>query len=218
MRSLIVLCFLAYTAAAPQGYHYAGQPGGQYLAAAVAANSVALDNTVQHHVQQPVVTKRFFIHSAPEEEETEVQHHDIVVGMPRRNYNIVFVKSPVAKQQKTVVRVIPAVQEDRTAIYVLAKNADKPQVETYVEEPQTTTSKPEVFFIKYKTNAEAVHAQHNIQAEYDRLGGSSIVSDEGISSVSSVIGSLDNLQLHQVQTAVDSNSGAGAYLPPVKKH
>uniref|UniRef100_A0A1I8MAT4 DUF243 domain-containing protein n=1 Tax=Musca domestica TaxID=7370 RepID=A0A1I8MAT4_MUSDO len=209
MRSIVVFCFLAYVAAAPQGYHYAAPPGGHYLAAAVAANSIGLDNTVQHDDQQAVVTKRFFIHSAPEEEETEIEHHDIVVGVPRKNYNIVFVKAPVAKKQKTKIRLTPAVQEDKTAIYVLAKQSDKTQVETYVEEPHTTTSKPEVFFIKYRTNEEADHAQHSIKAKYESLGGSTSTLDEGISPVSSVIGSLDG---HS------TNSGSAKYLPPVRNH
>lgn len=55
--------------------------------------------------------------------------------------------------------------EEKTAVYVLSKKADAPIVETFVQEPVTTTSKPGVVFIKYRTNEEAEHAQHHIQAD-----------------------------------------------------
>ncbi|XP_073816604.1 uncharacterized protein [Musca autumnalis] len=190
MRGFIVLCFVALCSASHQGYDYPSQTnaatGGLYGA-------------------HPLITKRFFIHSAPEEYGVEVQEHDIAVGTPRKNYNVVFVKAPAEKQQKVKVRVTPALNEEKTAVYVLSKKADAPIVETLVQEPVTTTSKPEVAFIKYRTNEEAEHAQHKIQAEYDRLGGSTSVSDEGVSVVKSVIGILDSLQ----QVAASS-----AYLPP----
>ncbi|XP_073816537.1 uncharacterized protein [Musca autumnalis] len=191
MRVFLVLCFVALCSASHQGYDYPTQ------------------NNAPNYGAQPLITKRFFIHSAPEEHGAEVQQHDIQVGAPRKNYNVVFVKAPVEKQQKVKVRVTPAVSEEKTAVYVLSKKADAPIVETLVQEPVTTTSKPEVAFIKYRTNEEAEHAQHHIQAEYDRLGGSTSVSNEGVSEVKSVIGILDGLQ---------QGSSSGAYLPPTKKH
>ncbi|XP_061386723.1 uncharacterized protein LOC133321657 [Musca vetustissima] len=195
MRGFMVLCLVALASASHQGYNYPTQSnaatGGLYGA-------------------QPLITKRFFIHSAPEEEGVEVQNHDIAVGTPRKNYNVVFVKAPAEKQQKIKVRVTPAVNEEKTAVYVLSKKNDAPIVETFVQEPSTTTSKPEVAFIKYRTNEEAEHAQHHIRAEYERLGGTTSVSDEGVSAIKSVIGILDGLQQ---QGAVSSN-----YLPPAKRH
>lgn len=176
---------------------------------------------MEHHHQEPMILKRFTIHSAPEEEEIEVQHHDIAVGTPRQNYNVVFVKSPSSPQQKTKVRIIPAINEDKTAIYVLSKKTDAPLLETHVEEPATTTSKPEVHFIKYRTNAEAEHAQHIIQAEYDNLGGSTVISNEGVSPVSSVIGSLDGVSSYGTAVGADftgADAAGTVYLPPVKKH
>ncbi|XP_073816489.1 uncharacterized protein [Musca autumnalis] len=191
-----VLCLVALCSASHQGYDYPSQP--------IAANAGGL------YGASALVTKRFFIHSAPQEEGIEVQQHDIAVGTPRKNYNVVFVKAPAEKQQKVKVRVTPAVNEEKTAVYVLSKKADAPIVETFVQEPITTTSKPEVAFIKYRTNEEAEHVQHHIQAEYDHLGGTTSVSDEGVSSVKSVIGILDGLQ--------QASAGSSAYLPPTKKH
>ncbi|TMW46730.1 hypothetical protein DOY81_008191, partial [Sarcophaga bullata] len=204
MRGLIILCFAALAVAAPQGYNYPSQPSNQYLAPATGAGGY--DGHAGYQ-QQPLVSKRFFIHSAPEEEEVEIQHKDIVVGQPRKNFNVVFVKAPAAAAQKTKIRVIPAVNEDKTVIYVLAKKGAENEIITHVEEPHTTTAKPEVFFIKYKTNEEAEHAQRSIQSEYDRLGGSTVISNEGISPVSSVIGSLDG---HGSDFGTGAGFGAGA--------
>ncbi|XP_073816576.1 uncharacterized protein [Musca autumnalis] len=190
MRGFMVFGLIALCSASHQGYDYAAQTN--------AANDGL-------YGVRPLITKRFFIHSAPEEHGVEVQQHDISVGTPRKNYNVVFVKAPVEKQQKVKVRVTPAVNEEKTAVYVLSKKADAPIVETLVQEPVTTTSKPEVAFIKYRTNEEAEHAQHKIQAEYDRLGGTTSVSDEGVSVVKSVIGILDSLQ---------EGGASSAYLPP----
>lgn len=217
------MCFAALAVAAPQGYNYPSQPSNQYLAPSAGAGGYDGHATHGGYQQQPLISKRFFIHSAPEEEEVEIQHRDIVVGQPRKNFNVVFVKAPAPAAQKTKIRVIPAVNEDKTVIYVLAKKGAENEVITHVEEAHTTTAKPEVFFIKYKTNEEAEHAQRSIQSEYDRLGGSTVISNEGIAPVSSVIGSLDghgSFAGSGAGVAAGSASGAAntAYLPPVKKH
>ncbi|XP_061386721.1 uncharacterized protein LOC133321654 [Musca vetustissima] len=198
-----ILSFVAFCSAAPSGgYDYPSQ------------------KSVTTSYESPTwINKRFFIHSAPEEEGFDVHHHDISVGTPRKNYNVVFVKSPAEKQQNIKVRVTPAVNEEKTAVYVLSKKTDAPLLETYVQEPVTTTSKPEVAFIKYRTNEEAEHVQHQIQAEYDRLGGSSIASDEGVSAIKSVIGILDSLQQGGASGSVNAaDSSSSAYLPPTESH
>uniref|UniRef100_A0A1I8NXF2 DUF243 domain-containing protein n=1 Tax=Stomoxys calcitrans TaxID=35570 RepID=A0A1I8NXF2_STOCA len=220
MLGLLVLCFVGLTFAAPQGYNYPSPANGFSMQATGGATSA------DFHNQQPVITKRFFIHSAPEDEDTEIDQRDIVVGAPRKNFNVVFIKSSSARQHKAKIRVIPAVNEDKTVIYVLTKKSDRAEIDAHVVEPATTTTKPEVFFIKYKTNEEAKHAQRNIQAQYDRLGGSSIVSDEGVAPISSVIGSLDGSKQEASSDHLDAANGPDAgntavagplYLPPAKK-
>ncbi|XP_061386728.1 uncharacterized protein LOC133321661 [Musca vetustissima] len=198
MRTFIVLCFVALCSASLEGYNYPSQANGPSV------------GTISG------ISKRFFIHSAPEEEGVEVHQHDIAVGTPRKNLNVVFVKAPAEKQQKIQVRITPAVNEEKTAVYVLSKKADAPIVESIVQEPVTTTSKPEVAFIKYRTNEEAEHAQRHILAEYDRLGGTTSVSDEGVALVKSVIGLFDTLQ----QSGQEKSDAAptGEYLPPTESH
>ncbi|EDV42846.1 uncharacterized protein Dana_GF18197 [Drosophila ananassae] len=159
----------------------------------------------QHQVQQQpqaIVSKRFFIHSAPEEAEDYKERH-ITVGVPKRNYNVVFIKSPQRNNKKTI-KISPAANEEKTVIYVLSKKGES-DVNAEVIEQASSTSKPEVFFIKYKTNEEAAHAQQQIQAQYDALGGSSQLTDEGVAPVTSVIGALGGSDGH-----VEAGSGIGA--------
>ncbi|XP_016991402.1 basic-leucine zipper transcription factor A [Drosophila rhopaloa] len=175
--------------------------------------------------QQAIVSKRFFIHSAPEEAEDYKERH-ITVGVPKRNYNVVFIKSPQRNNRKTI-KISPAANEEKTVIYVLSKKGES-DVQAEVVEQASSTSKPEVFFIKYKTAEEAAHAQQQIQAQYDALGGSSQLTDEGVAPVTSVIGALGGGDGHLEAGSAVGGTGAGqiissgvsgshtgnAYLPP----
>ncbi|XP_061386733.1 uncharacterized protein LOC133321666 [Musca vetustissima] len=222
MRGFIVMCLCAVALAAPQGYNYNAQGvsggnvfqqhgnfgsnfGGSSIGSvaggflqgghAVAQQSQSFaghQQVQQHHQQQAIVSKRFFIHSAPEDVEEDTQEKHITIGVPKKNYNVVFIKSPSKSTKKTSIKISPAPTEEKTVIYVLNKKTDASDIQAEVVEHPTTTAKPEVFFIKYKTNEEAAHAQEQIQAQYDALGGSSQVSDEGVAPVSSVIGALGN--------------------------
>ncbi|XP_017845760.1 uncharacterized protein LOC108602224 [Drosophila busckii] len=182
----------------------------------------------QHHQQQqPIVSKRFFIHSAPEDVDEDYKERHITVGVPKRNYNVVFIKSPQRSNKKTSIKISPAVNEDKTVIYVLSKKTDSSDVHAEVVEQQSSTSKPEVFFIKYKTNEEASHAQQQIQAQYDALGGTSQLTDEGVAPVTSVIGALGSgadagatsigstgAGQAIAVSAGQSHATSNAYLPP----
>ncbi|XP_012159049.1 homeotic protein female sterile-like [Ceratitis capitata] len=140
---------------------------------------------------ETVISKRFYLHAAPEDDEGEVKQHHVTVGKPRKNYNVVFIKSSDKSSPKTSLKITPAVNEEKTVIYVLNKKHDATDIDTQVYEPVTSTAKPEVYFIKYKTAEEAAHAQQTIQAQYDALGGSTQVSNEGVAAESSVIGALE---------------------------
>ncbi|XP_052836136.1 myb-like protein AA [Drosophila gunungcola] len=179
----------------------------------------------QQQQQQAIVSKRFFIHSAPEEAEDYKERH-ITVGVPKRNYNVVFIKSPQRNNRKTI-KISPAANEEKTVIYVLSKKGES-DVQAEVVEQASSTSKPEVFFIKYKTAEEAAHAQQQIQAQYDALGGSSQLTDEGVAPVTSVIGALGGGDGHLdagsavgatgsgqiVSSGVSGSHTGNAYLPP----
>ncbi|XP_055384194.1 keratin, type II cytoskeletal 1-like [Condylostylus longicornis] len=142
--------------------------------------------------QQTIVTKQFFIHSAPEEQDEVGGDKVINLGPGRKHYRVVFIKAPHQGAQAGKVRFIAPANEEKTVIYVLSKKTDLADIQADVQQAHSEPSKPDVFFIKYKTAEEAAHAQRQIQTQYDQLGGTSQVSDEGVAPVQSVIGALGN--------------------------
>lgn len=145
----------------------------------------------QHGFQAPIVNKYFYVHTAPSDDDQQEIVRHIQIGQPQKNYRVVFIDTPSSNSARAKIIAEVAPTEEKTAIYVLAKKQNALDVSTEVVTPAPVNNKPEVFFIKYRTPEEAVHAQHTIQAQYDALGGSSDVSNEGQIPVSSVIGSLD---------------------------
>ncbi|XP_055905724.1 uncharacterized protein LOC129941182 [Eupeodes corollae] len=160
------------------------------------------------------ISKRFFIHSAPEEEDEDYKEKHLTVGTPSKNYNVVFIKAPAKSGKKQSIKITPALNEEKTVIYVLSKKTDASDIDAHIQELPSTTTKPEVYFIKYKTPEEAAHAQEKIQAEYDSLGGTSQVSNEGIAPVTSVIGAIEekfNQQQEEQQLASITPVGGNTF-------
>ncbi|XP_036324993.1 uncharacterized protein LOC118738176 [Rhagoletis pomonella] len=182
-----------------------------------------------NYAQSPsLVTKDIYVHVAPEEQEERYQRPVLPPPPPRKHYRIVFIKAPSHKTSAAALRVNQAPTEEKTIIYVLTRKPDPIDLQaTYQEAAPKQPSKPEVYFIKYRTQEEAQHAQRTIQEQYDQLGGTTQISDEGVAPVASVIGSLDHNQGNaggnignsfgiSSSSAGGSNSGgAGKYLPPI---
>ncbi|XP_064536798.1 uncharacterized protein TwdlX [Drosophila montana] len=140
--------------------------------------------------QPPIISKHFYLHTAPEDHDDQQIVRYVNVGRPQKNYRVVFINAPASTTSKAKIIANVAPVEDKTAIYVLSKKSNALDVSAEVVTQRPANHKPEVYFIKYKTPAEAAHAQQTIQANYDALGGSSQLSDEGIVPVSSVINAL----------------------------
>ncbi|XP_016944679.3 PAX-interacting protein 1 [Drosophila suzukii] len=183
--------------------------------------------------KRPIVTKNFFIHSAPEESEDEVQDElNQLAQQPRNHYNVLFVKTPAQTNRAAALNLAKTLKQEKTVVYVLAKKTTASDLQDAIAETPQHINKPEVFFIKYRTPEEALNAQRQIQSQYDTLGGSSTITDEGVAPITSVVGSLDppeeeeeeQQQQQQQQSEghfVDNgagNSGVGPignhYLPP----
>ncbi|KAH8291975.1 hypothetical protein KR054_002851, partial [Drosophila jambulina] len=167
----------------------------------------------QHH-QQPLVSKDIYVHVPPVDVAEEAYPQPALPPPPpRKHYRIVFIKAPTPSVSKAALRVKQAPVEEKTIIYVLTKKPDPLDLQAAIEEAAPKQpSKPEVFFIKYKTQEEAAHAQRTIQAQYDQLGGTSQISDEGVAPVTSVIGVLDNQQ-QQTQGGGLTRGVPNNYLP-----
>ncbi|XP_055850506.1 uncharacterized protein LOC129915070 [Episyrphus balteatus] len=173
--------------------------------------------------KKPVVSKSFFIHSAPEETEEELQGElSQLTQQPRKHYNVLFIKSPSQTNKAAALNFANSLNEEKTVVYVLSKKTTAADLQDAVQNAPQKTIKPEVFFIKYRTPEEALNAQRQIQSQYDTLGGSSTISDEGFAQVTSVIGSLDP-QVQEEEIAPSQNyeevsdnsvSNNNGYLPP----
>ncbi|EDW97708.2 LOW QUALITY PROTEIN: uncharacterized protein Dyak_GE24178 [Drosophila yakuba] len=142
--------------------------------------------------KRPIVTKNFFIHSAPEESEDEVQDElNQLAQQPRNHYNVLFVKTPAQTNRAAALNLAKTLKQEKTVVYVLAKKTSAADLQDAIAEAPQQINKPEVFFIKYRTPEEALNAQRQIQSQYDTLGGSSTITDEGVAPITSVVGSLD---------------------------
>ncbi|EDW30583.1 GL26862 [Drosophila persimilis] len=140
-----------------------------------------------------------------------------------KNYRVVFIKAPSSSNANVKLSAEYAPKEEKTVIYVLSKKDNQLEVNDIATPAPTVPSKPEVFFIKYKTEAEASHAQQQIQAEYDRIEGTSEHSDGGVAPAQSVVGILDGGALgsassgsSQYAAGGGSSSGGSAALAATK--
>ncbi|EDX11568.1 GD19709 [Drosophila simulans] len=169
-------------------------------------------------VQRPaIVTKDIYIHSAPEENEELRQDEPLLENVPiRKNYRIVFIKAPSQNLKYTAAALKRAQSsnEEKTVIYVLSKKPDLTEIQQQLQVTQSEAKvqKPEVYFIKYKTQEEAQRAQQEIQAQYDALGGATHISDEGVAPIASVssgslnLGSFAPQHSQAAQTIIQSQA------------
>ncbi|XP_034477772.1 keratin, type II cytoskeletal 1 [Drosophila innubila] len=141
--------------------------------------------------ESPIIHKQFITVAAPEEHENLERVKHLVIGRPQKNYRVVFIKAPSSSSANVKLSAEYAPKEEKTVIYVLSKKDSSLEVNDIATPAPTIPSKPEVFFIKYKTDAEATHAQQQIQAEYDRIEGTSEHTDGGVAPAQSVVGILD---------------------------
>uniref|UniRef100_A0A1B0GBT5 DUF243 domain-containing protein n=1 Tax=Glossina morsitans morsitans TaxID=37546 RepID=A0A1B0GBT5_GLOMM len=159
----------------------------------------SFDAQEQYHTlgNQPTITKDIYLHFAPEYPHEEKLHSDSTV--PRKHYRIIFIKSPVTSLSEVAARFRDAVKQEKTIIYVLNRKHDPIEIQSAIEEAVNKEfTKPEVFFIKYNTPEEAERAQHAIQAEYEKLGGTTRISDK---SVAPVVNVLDDQSVSTIKSS-----------------
>lgn len=103
--------------------------------------------------QQPVVHKHVYVHVPPPEPTYYAPRRPIAPPPPpQKHYKIVFIKAPTPPPP--TVPDIPAIAppaEQKTLIYVLVKKPEEAPEITIPTPAPTQPSKPEVYFIRYKT-------------------------------------------------------------------
>jgi hypothetical protein len=74
---------------------------------------------------------------------------------PRKHYKIIFIKAPSAPSITQQAIAAQAQNSEKTLIYVLVKKPEEVNFESPEQPSPLAPSKPEVYFIKYKTQKEA---------------------------------------------------------------
>ncbi|KAF6212831.1 hypothetical protein GE061_010540 [Apolygus lucorum] len=104
----------------------------------------------------PVVQKYVYVHVPPPEPVyTKPKKPTPPPPPPQKNYKIVFIKAPTPPPpQVPDIPVIAPPAEQKTLIYVLVKKPEEAPEITIPTPAPTQPSKPEVYFIRYKTQKE----------------------------------------------------------------
>jgi len=103
--------------------------------------------------QNPVIHKHVYVHvPPPEAPEYKAPKHVPLPQPPQKHYKIVFIKAPTPPTPTAPqLPPLPQPDEEKTLIYVLVKKPEEaPDVVLPTQAP-TQPSKPEVYFIRYKT-------------------------------------------------------------------
>lgn len=113
------------------------------------------------------VEKHIYVHVPPNDlEERGYQHveQQSPVSQPKKHYKIIFIKAPNQQPSTNIYTQIAQQQatEEKTLVYVLVKKPDEPTIQD-IQQIQSTykPSKPEVYFIKYKTREDHEGVGHN---------------------------------------------------------
>lgn len=104
--------------------------------------------------QAPVIHKHVYVHVPPPEPEIPTTRKPISVPPPQKHYKIVFIKAP--SPPTPAPPVIPPLpqNEEKTLVYVLVKKQEEPEDIVIPTPASTPPSKPEVYFIRYKTQKQ----------------------------------------------------------------
>lgn len=97
------------------------------------------------------VQKHIYVHVPPPEPEEFRPQRPISVGQAQKHYKIIFIKAPSAPAPTAPVIPLQPQNEEKTLVYVLVKKPEEaPEISIPTPVP-TQPSKPEVYFIRYKT-------------------------------------------------------------------
>lgn len=135
--------------------------------------------------QQTLVQKHIYVHVPPPEQE-EIRQQQILSGqVAQKHYKIIFIKAPSAPNPVAQqIALQQAQNSEKTIVYVLVKKPEDIGDIQINGQPAIQPSKPEVYFIKYKTQK----GQSNIGAQ----GSSSFGVSQGLTSGNLIGGNLPN--------------------------
>lgn len=163
--------------------------------------------------------KEFFTYSAPEADFEDNRSVGDLAASLKRNLRVLFIRAPENKGlENAALQLAKQAAEQQTAIYVLTKQGDLSSLANKLQNlNHISAKKPEVHFVKYRTQEDAINAQRTIQQEYDRLGGSSVSHNGGIAPVLDFATKQVAVQQQQQQPLlIDERRGGGASIGSVE--
>lgn len=104
--------------------------------------------------RKPTITKHIYVHVPQPEKEEVLPARWIQPSPPNKHYKIIFIKTPEGPKLGPIKIPAQPQNEEKTLVYVLSKKPDTQQEIIVQPQLETKPSKPEVFFIKYKTKTE----------------------------------------------------------------
>jgi len=135
----------SYNAPSPSSYSPPSPPSNGYGAPAPQYGAPP---------QQPTVHKHVYVHVPPPEPEYPAPQKPIAVAPPQKHYKIIFIKAPTPPTPTAPVIPAQPQNEEKTLVYVLVKKPEEaPEISIPTAAP-TQPSKPEVYFIRYKTQKQ----------------------------------------------------------------
>lgn len=102
-----------------------------------------------------VVQKHIYVHVPPPEPEEIQPQRQIPVAQAQKHYKIIFIKAPSPPSYQAPIIPVQPQNEEKTLVYVLVKKPEEQQDIVIPTAAPTQPSKPEVYFIKYKTQKES---------------------------------------------------------------
>jgi hypothetical protein len=130
--------------------------------------------------QAAIVQKHIYVHVPPPEQEEIRQQAPIPVAPAQKHYKIIFIKAPSPPQYQAPIIPVQPQNEEKTLVYVLVKKPEEQQDIVIPTAAPTQPSKPEVYFIKYKTQKEQGGASFGgASAGGSSFGGSDLGSIGG---------------------------------------
>uniref|UniRef100_A0A6P4ELL0 Keratin, type II cytoskeletal 1 n=1 Tax=Drosophila rhopaloa TaxID=1041015 RepID=A0A6P4ELL0_DRORH len=170
--------------------------------------------------------KEFFTYSAPEADFEDNRNIGDLAASLKKNLRVVFIRAPENKGlENAALALAKQSAEQQTAIYVLTKQGDLSSLANQLQNlNHVSASKPEVHFVKYRTQEDALNAQRTIQQEYERLGGSSTSHNGGVAPVLDFATKIQQQQ-QQIQLIDERRASTGSvsaeletpsagYIPP----
>ncbi|XP_030370420.1 uncharacterized protein LOC115621038 [Scaptodrosophila lebanonensis] len=216
MRAILILCLIAV---ARGQYDYTpGANAGDGNGGLISGGGGSLVQSGSGSLSEPILianefNKEFYSYSAPEQEFDNGHAHDQIANSLKKNLRVLFIKGPEnSGLEQAALQLASSAVDDRTAIYVLNKQADIGDLTSKLNQiKQQASHKPEVHFVKYRTQGDAENAQRTIQAQYDSLPGPS--SNHNAGSSAAVL----DFATKGVTTGDLNAPSNNAYLPPSRR-